>query len=218
MGDTFAMSTATTPSRGERGRQERHRRVIEAAMSLASEGGYEAVTMRSVAERAQVATGTIYRYFSGKDEILTAGLAGWLAQTRRLVETQRVEQAEAHSSTPCDRLHLLLDRMADSTDRHRMLIGALVRAVNSPDPAMQTHKLEVERQLRALVVSAIGPTDDDRKINAEGVARIIGHVWSSALSRWVGGLAPDGSVGDELRHAVDLLAAPVAPLVGHRSV
>ncbi|MFT5201898.1 MAG: hypothetical protein ACI9C1_001279, partial [Candidatus Aldehydirespiratoraceae bacterium] len=38
-----------------------------------------------------------------------------------------------------------------------------------------------------------------------GVARVIGHVWLSAISRWVGGLAPEGSVASELRHAVQML-------------
>ncbi|NIR40846.1 MAG: helix-turn-helix transcriptional regulator, partial [Actinobacteria bacterium] len=38
-------------------------------MRMAHEGGYEAVQMRAVAERADVALGTIYRYFNGKDDL-----------------------------------------------------------------------------------------------------------------------------------------------------
>jgi len=201
-------------------------------MSLAGEGGYEAVTMRDVAERADVAVGTIYRYYSGKDEILTAGLAGWLGLTRR-----RVEAGGAPGATPCERLHWLLDRLTDSTDGHRLLICALVRAFGSPDPAVNVHKLKVEEEFRALVVTAIGSkaaieavgrgvnasadagayaAAQVRCIDAEGVARLMGHVWTSALTRWAGGLASDGSVAKELHHAVEMLAAPVAPL-GDRS-
>ena len=50
----------------------RRDRVLEAAMDLAGEGGYDAVQMRDVAARAQVALGTIYRYFSSKDHLLAA--------------------------------------------------------------------------------------------------------------------------------------------------
>ena len=57
-------------TRTEQGRQERRTRVIEAAMRLALAGGYDAVQMRAVAERADVAIGTIYRYFSGKDDLI----------------------------------------------------------------------------------------------------------------------------------------------------
>ena len=50
----------------------RRRRVLDAAMALADEGGYEAVQMRDVAARADVALGTLYRYFSSKDQLLAA--------------------------------------------------------------------------------------------------------------------------------------------------
>ena len=54
----------------------------------------------------------------------------------------------------------------------------------------------------ALVVTALGA---DSGLDAEGIARVIGHVWSSSLARWVSGMAPDGSVQAELTHAARLL-------------
>src|SRR4029434_3569150 len=47
--------------------EARRQRVILTALELAAEGGYDAVQMRDVAARANVALGTIYRYFSSKD-------------------------------------------------------------------------------------------------------------------------------------------------------
>ncbi len=57
----------------------RRARVVDAALELAAEGGYDAVQMRDVATRAGVALGTIYRYFSSKDELLAAALVEWAA-------------------------------------------------------------------------------------------------------------------------------------------
>ena len=79
-------------------------------------------------------------------------------------------------------------------------MGALIRALGTTSPAAIEHKLEVDTQFRALVVTALGP---DRGLDAEGIARVIGHVWSSALSRWVSGIAPDESVQAELTHAAE---------------
>ncbi len=63
---------------------DRRDRVIEAALELASEGGYDAVQMRDVALSAQVALGTIYRYFSSKDHLLAAAqLELWQKQAAR---------------------------------------------------------------------------------------------------------------------------------------
>lgn len=51
---------------------ERRRRILRAATALAARGGYEAVQMREVAESAQVALGTLYRYFPSKVHLLVA--------------------------------------------------------------------------------------------------------------------------------------------------
>ena len=92
---------------------------------------------------------------------------------------------------------------AQLEDHLSLLVGwALITALSTTDPAAAEYKLAVEREVRQLVETAIG---DDNDIDAAGVARVLGHVWSSAISRWVGGVAPDGSVEAELRHAARLL-------------
>lgn len=183
--------------RRTRAQQERRIRVLETAMRMAGEGGYEAVQMRAVAEESGVALGTIYRYYSGKDEMLIAGLAGWLRRSRR-----RVESGALVGDTPGERLVFLLERSAAHAQQRPTLMGALIRALGTTAPSAAEHKLQVETELRALVVTALGA---DSGLDAEGIARVIGHVWSSSLARWVSGMAPDGSVQAELTHAARLL-------------
>lgn len=185
-----------TPVRDRR-REERRTRVIESAMRLALDGGYESVQMRAVADGADVALGTIYRYFSGKDEMLIAGLAEWLNLMRR-----RLEKSPMLGDTPGERLAEVLSSASSSIDSAPILIGALVTAMGTTDPAAAKYKLAVELEVQNLVVMAIG---DDESIDAIGVARVVGHVWGSSISRWVGGLAGDGSVEIELRHATKML-------------
>jgi len=45
---------------------------VQAAAALASRGGVEAMQMRTVAERAGVALGTLYRYFPSKMDLVVA--------------------------------------------------------------------------------------------------------------------------------------------------
>ena len=66
------MSTATDTSTLTAAQAARRERVVRAALELAAEGGYDAVQMRDVASRSEVALGTIYRYFSSKDHLLAA--------------------------------------------------------------------------------------------------------------------------------------------------
>jgi AcrR family transcriptional regulator len=53
----------------------RHASIIAAARQAASEGGMAAVHIGPVAQRASIAAGTVYRYFPGKTELVTAVLA-----------------------------------------------------------------------------------------------------------------------------------------------
>ncbi len=188
---------ATDGSRRTQSQEQRRTRVLETAMRMAGEGGYEAVQMRAVADESGVALGTIYRYFSGKDEMLIAGLAGWLRRTRRRIETGAIPGA-----TPADRLFVLLERSAERTENRPTLMGALVTALGTTSPTAAPYKLQVEQELKAVVVTALGPAPG---IDTEGVGQVLMHVWGSALTRWVGGIAPDGSVAAELLQAARLM-------------
>jgi AcrR family transcriptional regulator len=53
----------------------RHAAIIVAARDAASEGGMAAVQIAPVAQRAGIAAGTVYRYFPGKTDLVTALLA-----------------------------------------------------------------------------------------------------------------------------------------------
>src|SRR5271155_6193274 len=63
------------PDVGSAAQRERRKRILDATLALASKGGYEAVQMRTVAERADVALGTLYRYFPSKIHLLVSALA-----------------------------------------------------------------------------------------------------------------------------------------------
>ncbi|MAC25021.1 MAG: hypothetical protein CMN31_20835 [Sandaracinus sp.] len=60
------------PTRRERRRQETIERILDAAMRLMAEQGYEAFTIARLAGDLNYAVGALYRYFKGKDAILAA--------------------------------------------------------------------------------------------------------------------------------------------------
>lgn len=46
--------------------------IIEAALELVAEHGFHGAPMAMIADKAGVGAGTIYRYFAGKDDLITA--------------------------------------------------------------------------------------------------------------------------------------------------
>jgi AcrR family transcriptional regulator len=59
----------------ERNAELTRRLIVDTAISLFIETGYETTTMENVAEAAGIGTSTLYRYFSTKDELAVAPLA-----------------------------------------------------------------------------------------------------------------------------------------------
>lgn len=59
-------------SRMERKKEETHKRIIAAAVGLFNQYGLDAVTMEQIAEKVDIAKGTLYNYFGSKEELINA--------------------------------------------------------------------------------------------------------------------------------------------------
>ena len=64
--------------------KDKRQKIIDAAESLIAESGFQGLSMHKLAKEAGVAAGTIYRYFSDKEDLL---------QQVRLEVTQRNAEA-----------------------------------------------------------------------------------------------------------------------------
>ena len=101
----------------------RRERILDAAMELATDGGWDAVQMREVAERAEVALGTLYRYFPSKVHLLVSVLG------RTFTELHESVQVDGADGTPQERVYRVVAVMTRYLARHRRLSGAMVRAL-----------------------------------------------------------------------------------------
>jgi AcrR family transcriptional regulator len=180
-----------------RSQAARRARVLDAAMALAREGGYDAVQMRDVAATAKVALGTIYRYFSSKDHILAETLLEWNRDLQR-----RLAQRPPRGDTPADRVVDVLRRATRSIERNPKLSAALITAVTASDPAIKQCQGQISQIMADVLFDAMQDVDPEL---AAGVCRVLSHVWFSALIGWVNGWENGADVGEELEVAARLL-------------
>ncbi|MGK2870069.1 MAG: TetR family transcriptional regulator [Mycobacterium sp.] len=104
-----------------------HRRdaILDAVLVLAAEGGYGAVQMRTVSERAGIAVGTLYRYFASKNHLLASAL------TRQFHRLRGVRDWTTTAGSPQQRLERLTGYLHERWQRDPLLTG--VRNTN-PSP------------------------------------------------------------------------------------
>jgi AcrR family transcriptional regulator len=177
----------------------RRERVVRAALELGAEGGYEAVQMRDVATRAEVALGTIYRYFPSKDSLLLAVMVHWLGDLE-----QRVSRRPPTGDTTVERIMDVMTRALGSMDRDPRLTAAVIGAMTAGDPASVPAIDEVSQAMARIMQSAF-PPEVDPALEA-ATAKVLGHVWWSATISWANGMGDIDWIADELRVAAELLA------------
>ncbi len=80
----------STQTRKERQRAERHRLIIDTAREIAEAQGWDAVTVRRLADAIEYSQPVLYSHFAGKDAIVAAvaeqGCAEMAAESKRLRE------------------------------------------------------------------------------------------------------------------------------------
>lgn len=100
--------------------------IVDAAMNLFRQGGYDATTMRAIADEAGVSLGSAYYYFSGKEELVQA----FYDQ----IQVEHAVAAEAAYDTVvfADRLRGVIDSFLDVAGPFHDFGGQFFR--NAADP------------------------------------------------------------------------------------
>jgi AcrR family transcriptional regulator len=201
--NVFYYSPVTTDGAGERGalaksQAARRRRVIDATLALAGQGGFGAVQMRDVAAEAGVALGTVYRYFDNKERLL---LEANVEQLEALA--QRLRERPPSGATAVERVVEVLRRAVRALQRSPETTAAMVRALGSAQPSEADAVRRITQGFNRIITSAMH--DGDPTAEELRVARVLSQVWFSSLIGWVGGVDPPEVVGDDLEAAARLL-------------
>jgi AcrR family transcriptional regulator len=151
--------------------QARRERLIDSARELALAGGYPAVTMHDVADRAGVARATVYRYFATKDHLLTEVAASWAHHVTDDID------ALAVGDTQLERLTALLERIVYVAAQEPTLTSAIIQAVTSDDSSVDDARTVLFQYLRDRLSAAIGDPVPQR----EDVELVLGHILLAAL-------------------------------------
>ena len=189
----------------------RMRRIVDAAVALAEAGGFEAVRLRDVADRSDVALGTLYKYFRSKEDIL---LFAMNEEIGRLEET--VLERPPAGRTPAARVAEFFRRATRALARRPHFSQALIRAMATGEPDTALKIAGVQLRMSRLITAALrgealdlaAPLDrssgDERE---RAIAATLTNVWFSTLVGWSAGVHPERMVTEHIRTAADLILA-----------
>jgi AcrR family transcriptional regulator len=207
-----SLDTLTFEDRGSPAQRERRRRILEAATALAAKGGFEQMQMRAVAEHADVALGTLYRYFPSKIHLLVSVLAQQFE-----VAGENLARKAVPGDTAADRVMFVLGRTTQTLQREPHLTEALTRAFMFADASVAQEIDVVAAHVRRMLLLAMRepgtPVDVPEPTEEEvAITKVIGDVWLASLVQWVTGRASAHDVATSLDVAVRLLLREPRPL------
>ena len=150
----------STLSRRERKKRETRRRLMETALRLFREHGYDATTVEEITEAADVAKGTFFNYFETKEAVLPA-LAGLRLQ--QLEESLLPEHGAPASPVARIKLALRLvaeDPLSDPALTRRLFAAGMRHGGMRPVHALMKLLSEQVRQAQAAgeINSDLDPT------------------------------------------------------------
>jgi AcrR family transcriptional regulator len=147
------------------GTRDARQRILDATAELVAVGGLDAATPAAIAERAGAGKMSLYRHFSGKDELVAEALA------ERDPDYRAWLIGDPAAGTPRERLLALFDRAARRADHSgSSFIGCpyVSTRLGLPDddhpaaPVVVAHKDGMRRELAALLTE-VGVPDPEQK-------------------------------------------------------
>ena len=180
---------------------DKRARILKAARDLVAEGGWAAAQVDNVAEKAGVATGTVYRHWTAKAELCAEIVATVSAR-----EVEIVKAVADADGSPVEKLEAAIRTFASRALRGRRLAYALI--AEPVDPEVEMVRLDYraklahgfERILREGIMRGAFPRLDP----AVAAACIVG----AFMEALVGPLAPSRGTGARAdRHLIDQITA-----------
>jgi AcrR family transcriptional regulator len=190
--------------------EEKARRIVESAVLLAEQGGFEAVRLRDVAAHADVALGTLYRRFRSKEDLLIAALD---LETQEL--ERRVGERPPRGEDELARTIAFFSLATRGMLRRPNLARAMVKALASGDRELTKKVASFHERVEVMVVSALRgqPRESRDEAFAQAtwgeLATHLNHYWFVLMVGWTGGLHSRDDVIHGMEEIAELLLAGV---------
>ncbi len=199
-------AAVTVPARRGRPGYDRDR-VLEIAVQLFNEQGYDATSVADLAQRLGLTKSALYHHFASKEELLSVALDQALSSLEAVLDDPRAQEGPAS-----DRLRHVIRSATDVLVAQLPSVTLLLRVRgNSPveQSALERRRLFDHRVTR-LVADAQREGDVRTDVDAAVVARLIFGMINSVVE-WY---RPGGPVdGDRLGH--DIMTVALDGLQSH---
>jgi TetR/AcrR family transcriptional regulator, regulator of mycofactocin system len=198
--------TLASPSLRVRKKHATRHAIEDAAWALFEQKGYSQTTVSEIAERADVAPRTFFRYFPSKEAVLFPEMDRTLAELRTAFLARPVDEPILLSLS--EAMNAVNAEITEDRRRQQERFALLKNAGLDTSPEFFASRLAAEV---AAMVRERGPGDDpDLELKAKLVAGTITLVARTAHEHWLS-TGAEGDMRDVARRCLGVLHSLLAP-------
>lgn len=165
--------------------EKRKREILDKALDIFMEEGYEDVTFQKIADRCGITRTTLYIYFKNKREIFL-----WsIKQLTEEIESSLLAIAQADNIPVKERLHKILYTILDTCAENRRLFTVTLTYLlqlkkTGKDPAVRVRRriLRLRHLLSTVIIEGIN-TGEFKPVNVHNTNELLYSIIESAIFR-----------------------------------
>ena len=178
----------------------RRERIVDKAFEFLMHHEYEDIQVRDIADHAEVALGTLYRYFTSKEHLFAAVLVKWGDALR-----VRVQRAPLQRGDVAGQLTEVYLRAIDAFERRPQFFRMLAVIESTADP----HARELWSEFSRITSQAFRePLNALEPEQAEAITNTLLPVLNGVLRAWVNGELAIDTARTRMTDAIDLIFSP----------
>ncbi|MGH9098200.1 MAG: TetR/AcrR family transcriptional regulator [Acidimicrobiales bacterium] len=181
----------------------RRQRIVDTALGLLEVREYERIQVKDVADGASVALGTVYHYFSSKEQLFGEALVQWAGTLGTSISRRSLAGAD-----PASRLEDALHRSVRAFERRPQLAKLVARLEVSEDPFAADVLSRLDATTNLVYLAALDGFEPEKALR---VVRVADAVLDSSLRAWSAGRLPIKEVYRSLSDVVALVLPTVEP-------
>jgi AcrR family transcriptional regulator len=186
-------------------------RLLAAARELIEEGGYGAASVLAIAERAGVASGTLYRHFASKEELFVEVFRSVCEREERAMRD--VADRLPADSTARERLEVVLATFARRALRNPRLAWALI--AEPVDPRVDVERIAYRSRYAELIAAGLAAGIAAGELPAQNADLTAAALVGGCGEALVGPLSPLAAEGPDADEIVTALRTFVGRAIGY---
>ena len=138
-----------SPRNGRKRNPERELRILEGALELFGQRGFEATTVSSICEAAGVSEATLYEYFESKEQVLFS-----IAERFTRREVERLQHLANYLHDPREKLRVIIQAYLEFYERNPLYTSVALLTLKANRNFTRSAAYEAVREASRFIVEA----------------------------------------------------------------